>query len=87
MYVHAFLGCSAQRLSTAVQCCDDPQICNESLVLLACHDPDSQLLSAQLVPEGFESGAVYTGALRILIYVYFPLPAAVADDLQKYRCG
>ena len=40
---------------------------------------------AQLVPEGYESGAVYTGPLRILVYVIFPKPYALADDLQKYR--
>jgi len=40
---------------------------------------------AQLVPDGFQSGSVYTGPLRMLIYVVFPAPLAAASEIQLYR--
>ena len=40
---------------------------------------------AQLVPDGFQSGSVYTGPLRMLIYVVFPASPAAASEMQQYR--
>ena len=52
----------------------------------ACDDEVATLpCLAQLVPDGFQSGSVYTGPLRMLIYVVFPAPLAAASEIQQYR--
>jgi len=85
LQIHTFEVWAIRVLCIPVQCCDDWGTLQASHSVH--HHPDLPLPHAQLVPEGYESGAVYTGALRILIYVYFPEPYVLADDLQKYRCG